>query len=271
MLAMAFGISYLLGAAAGALIGPIHYIATTGGTTMMIKGVAAAVLGGFGSLPGALVGGLAIGLLEALAAGFVSSAFKDVIVFAVFIGVLFFRPAGLLGARSAGRVRAVTQPARRVRPPLARPDRAARADRRRPGARGSRVDRLRGLPPVQRERGDGLPPARHRLQHPPRHVRPARDVPRRILRNRRLRLGPARLATAGVPYPVALGLALLLPTACAWVMARAAVRFVGPYLAMITFAFHSMALTIFINWTAGDERVGRAVANPSDPAWGPSS
>ena len=54
---------------------------------------------------------------------------------------------------------------------------------------------------------------------------------------------------AGLPYPVALGLALLLPTACAWVMARAAVRFVGPYLAMITFAFHSMALTIFINWT----------------------
>jgi len=54
---------------------------------------------------------------------------------------------------------------------------------------------------------------------------------------------------AGLPYPVALGLALLLPTACAWVMARAAVRFVGPYLAMITFAFHSMALTVFINWT----------------------
>jgi branched-chain amino acid transport system permease protein len=69
---------------------------------MMIKGVAAAVLGGFGSLPGALVGGLAIGLLEALAAGFVSSAFKDVIVFAVFIAVLFLRPAGLLGTRAQG-------------------------------------------------------------------------------------------------------------------------------------------------------------------------
>jgi branched-chain amino acid transport system permease protein len=102
MLAVAFAISYLLGAAAGALIGPIHYIATTGGTTMMIKGVAAAVLGGFGSLPGALAGGLCIGLLEALAAGFVSSAFKDVIVFAVFIGVLLVRPSGLLGARSQG-------------------------------------------------------------------------------------------------------------------------------------------------------------------------
>lgn len=102
MLALAFGISYLLGAAAGALIGPIHYVATTGGTTMMIKGVAAAVLGGFGSLPGALAGGLAIGLIEALAAGFVSSAFKDVIVFAVFIAVLLLRPSGLLGERAQG-------------------------------------------------------------------------------------------------------------------------------------------------------------------------
>lgn len=102
MLALAFGISYLLAAAAGALVGPIHYIATTGGTTMMIKGVAAAVLGGFGSLPGALVGGLVIGLLEAMAAGFISSAFKDVIVFAVFIAVLFVRPTGLLGEPPRG-------------------------------------------------------------------------------------------------------------------------------------------------------------------------
>ena len=54
----------------------------------------------------------------------------------------------------------------------------------------------------------------------------------------------------GWPYPVALLAAVALPTACAWVMARAAVRFVGPYLAMITFAFHAMAATVFVNWTA---------------------
>ena len=53
----------------------------------------------------------------------------------------------------------------------------------------------------------------------------------------------------GVPWPAALAAAIALPTAAAFVMARAAVRFSGPYLAMITFAFHSMALTIFINWT----------------------
>jgi branched-chain amino acid transport system permease protein len=55
---------------------------------------------------------------------------------------------------------------------------------------------------------------------------------------------------AGVPYPLALAAALALPTACAWAMAGIALRFVGPYLAMITFAFHAMATTVFINWTA---------------------
>jgi len=102
MLSLAFGISYLMAAAAGALIGPIHYVATTGGTTMMVKGVAAAVLGGFGSLPGALVGGLAIGLIEAMAAGYVSSSFKDLIVFGLFIAVLYWRPQGLLRVKPHG-------------------------------------------------------------------------------------------------------------------------------------------------------------------------
>ena len=102
MLALGFAMSYVLAAAAGALIGPIHYVATTGGTAMMIKGVTAAVLGGFGSLPGAFLGGLAIGLLEALSAGYISSAFKDVIVFGVFILVLFVRPQGILGERRTG-------------------------------------------------------------------------------------------------------------------------------------------------------------------------
>ncbi len=102
MLGLGFGTSYLMAASAGALIGPIHYVATTGGTAMMVKGVTAAVLGGFGSLPGALVGGLAIGLIEALAAGYVSSSFKDVIVFGAFIALLLVRPQGLMGERRTG-------------------------------------------------------------------------------------------------------------------------------------------------------------------------
>jgi len=53
---------------------------------------------------------------------------------------------------------------------------------------------------------------------------------------------------AGVPFPAAMAVAILLPTLSAFVMARAAVRLSGPYLALVTFAFHSMALTVFINW-----------------------
>jgi branched-chain amino acid transport system permease protein len=102
MLGIGFGASYFLAAAAGALIGPIHYVATTGGTQMMVKGVTAAVLGGFGSLPGALVGGLAIGIIEALAAGYISSSFKDIIVFGAFIAILLVRPQGILGERRFG-------------------------------------------------------------------------------------------------------------------------------------------------------------------------
>ena len=102
MLGLGFGVAYFLAAVAGGLIGPIHYVATSGGTPMMVKGIAAAVLGGFGSLPGALLGGMTIGLVEALSAGYISSAFKDVIVFAVFILVLFARPQGLLGERRTG-------------------------------------------------------------------------------------------------------------------------------------------------------------------------
>jgi branched-chain amino acid transport system permease protein len=102
MLGLGFAASYFLAAAAGALIGPIFDVATTGGTSMMVKGVTAAVLGGFGSLPGALVGGLTIGVVEALSAGYVSSAFKDLIVFGAFVGLLLVRPQGLLGERRMG-------------------------------------------------------------------------------------------------------------------------------------------------------------------------
>ena len=62
-----------------------------------IKAFTAAVLGGIGSLPGAMLGGLLIGLIEALWSGYCSIAYKDVAVFGVLILVLVFRPTGLLG------------------------------------------------------------------------------------------------------------------------------------------------------------------------------
>jgi branched-chain amino acid transport system permease protein len=62
-----------------------------------IKAFTAAVLGGIGSLPGAMLGGLLIGMVEALWSGYFSIAYKDVAVFGLLILVLILRPTGLLG------------------------------------------------------------------------------------------------------------------------------------------------------------------------------
>ena len=67
------------------------------GVLLGLKGFAAAILGGFGSFPGAIIGGITLGLLESLTAGYLSSAYKDVVAFVVLLLVLFVRPRGLLG------------------------------------------------------------------------------------------------------------------------------------------------------------------------------
>ncbi len=92
-----FAISSALGVAAGALIGALLAIAPGVGEGLAIKGFAVLILGGLGSIPGAIVGGLILGVSEVMAAGFISSAYKDVIAFIVMIVVLLFRPEGLLG------------------------------------------------------------------------------------------------------------------------------------------------------------------------------
>lgn len=99
-----FGLAAALGAIAGVLIAPIAFTSYDVGVMLGLKGFAAAILGGLGSFPGAIAGGLALGLLESLGAGFVSSAYKDVIAFVIILAVLFFRPDGLLGSRSVERV-----------------------------------------------------------------------------------------------------------------------------------------------------------------------
>jgi branched-chain amino acid transport system permease protein len=99
-----FGLAGALGAIAGVLIAPIAFTSYDVGVMLGLKGFAAAILGGLGSFPGAVVGGLALGLLESFGAGFVSSAYKDVIAFVIILAVLFFRPDGLLGSLSSERV-----------------------------------------------------------------------------------------------------------------------------------------------------------------------
>lgn len=97
--AIVFSVSSALGAAAGALVGALLAIAPGVGESLAVKGFAVLILGGLGSIPGAIVGGVVLGISESMAAGFISSAYKDVIAFLVMIAVLLFRPEGLLGKR----------------------------------------------------------------------------------------------------------------------------------------------------------------------------
>ena len=101
---ISFGLSAALGAVAGILIAPITLTAWDVGIMLGLKGFAAAVLGGLGSGPGAVLGGLVLGIAETLSAGYLSSAYKDVIAFVLMLAVLFFMPRGLLGGRVTERV-----------------------------------------------------------------------------------------------------------------------------------------------------------------------
>ena len=101
---VSFGLAGLLGALGGVLTAPITFTSYDVGIMLGMKGFAAAMLGGLGSFAGAVAGGLALGLVEGLGAGFVSSAYKDVIAFLVILGVLFLMPGGMFGARRSDRV-----------------------------------------------------------------------------------------------------------------------------------------------------------------------
>jgi branched-chain amino acid transport system permease protein len=104
MMLVAYGLSALLGAMAGVLVTPITYTSYDAGVMLGLKGFSAAVLGGMGNPMGAVAGGLVLGLVESLAAGMISSGYKDAIAFVILLLVLFFRPSGLFGRASAERV-----------------------------------------------------------------------------------------------------------------------------------------------------------------------
>jgi branched-chain amino acid transport system permease protein len=96
------GITFFIGPALGAVAGicnGMYYgsIVFNMGFIPGMKAFTAAVIGGIGNLRGAMLGGFVLGIVESLAAGFLSSGYKDVIAFAVLILVLIFRPGGLLG------------------------------------------------------------------------------------------------------------------------------------------------------------------------------
>ncbi|MET4389090.1 branched-chain amino acid transport system permease protein [Bradyrhizobium sp. F1.4.3] len=94
---LSFAIAAFAGALAGAIITPLTLSSYDQGAMFGFKGFSAAMLGGVGSLPGAVVGGLVLGLLEAFGSFYISSDFKDAIAFTVLLLILFARPSGLLG------------------------------------------------------------------------------------------------------------------------------------------------------------------------------
>jgi branched-chain amino acid transport system permease protein len=100
--AIAFAIGSGIAAVAGALVGPLLYVNPALGVYVGIKGFAAAILGGFGSIPGAIVGGLIFGLIEAFASGPLS-AYSELLTFVVFAGAMMVRQTGIFGERTVDR------------------------------------------------------------------------------------------------------------------------------------------------------------------------
>ena len=104
MILLSFTLSGALGAAAGIILTPITTTSYDVGVMMGLKGFSAAILGGYGSMPGAVIGGLLLGVLESLGAGLISSEYKDALAFLILLIVLFFKPTGILGKGSFKRV-----------------------------------------------------------------------------------------------------------------------------------------------------------------------
>ncbi len=221
-----FFIGSALAGAAGVMVGLVFgQIYHLMGFIAGLKGFTAAVVGGIGSIPGAMLGGLLIGLAEAFTAGYFSSTFQDSIVFSILIVVMLVRPTGLLGGGTSRRSDASARTIGAPEVPSRRPargsaptsgSRAARASGRALRCRLDRADRARVRPAAAGRARLALVVGltalaavrdRQRLHHPqvavdtllfmllgarPEHRRrlgrPARPRLRRLLRLRRLRL-----------------------------------------------------------------------------------
>ena len=97
MQAIAWAIAAGATGLAGALIATFFYIVPTVGETLGIVAFVTVSLGGFGSVPGALVAGLLIGVIESLSGYLIGAVYKDIVVYTLFLGFLWFRPQGLMG------------------------------------------------------------------------------------------------------------------------------------------------------------------------------
>lgn len=97
LLAFSWMLGSVLATCAGLLVSPIWFAEVGMGDAIALKAFAATIMGGFGSIHGAIAGGLAVGLIEVLGASYLSSAYKDLLAFAAMIVFLIIRPQGLFG------------------------------------------------------------------------------------------------------------------------------------------------------------------------------
>jgi branched-chain amino acid transport system permease protein len=99
-----FGVGAAIAGASAVLMAPLTLLYPDIGFGLFIKGFAAAVLGGLTSVPGAIAGGLLVGILEQLAAGFIGTTIQDVSAFIVIMFALVFLPTGLFGVRGIRKI-----------------------------------------------------------------------------------------------------------------------------------------------------------------------
>lgn len=104
ILSLTWAASTAIGVAGAILIAPIIFLEVNMMHEILLKGFAGAVLGGFTSLPGAVVGGLLLGVIESLAGGYISTELKGTIAFSLLILVLCIKPTGLLGVKTVKKV-----------------------------------------------------------------------------------------------------------------------------------------------------------------------
>jgi len=101
MVLITFAYSAALGGLAGILVAPVLFVSVGMGTVISLKAFAANIIGGFGNIPGAILGGLALGVVETFGAAYVSVPYKDALAFGLLLLFLLIRPQGLFGEKIA--------------------------------------------------------------------------------------------------------------------------------------------------------------------------